>query len=157
MKLRLLWKSQYAVAVNFPDRNTINALDLVQTGAMNRFQLRFQIRHRPAGRNKKITIESFEIAFDLVRRHDLFDPIDRGSVTLRVKPGTFCTEHFFHFGVALIERIDEMGGGSSGHAATDRTVIDERNMSIFTRKQIGGRHAGDSRADNAYVGCDIFR
>ena len=41
MKLRLPWKSQYALAVNFPNRNTINMLDIAQTGAMNRFQLRF--------------------------------------------------------------------------------------------------------------------
>ena len=91
-----------------------------------------------------------------MRSHNLFDAIDRRSMTLRVKMGTFLAEHLFDFGIALVERINEVRCGSSGHAAAHRAVIDQHDMSIFAREQTGGGDAGDSRADNADLCRDIL-
>src|SRR5207237_10471158 len=52
MKLGLSWKSKDSISSKFSDWNTIDALDLEQTGPERRVQLVFQICDRTTGRQK---------------------------------------------------------------------------------------------------------
>jgi hypothetical protein len=49
-----------------------------------------------------------------------------------------------------------MSGRSAGHSSTYCTIVENHNRSTFSREKVSGRHAGDTCADNANIGSDVF-
>lgn len=109
-----------------------------------------------ARRDEEVAVETFEVAIDLFFQSDLFNPIDRRGVTLRGELRPFFAVHALDFHVAIVDGGGQMGGGPLGHAAADPSVIQDRHRLAFPGKKIGGGHAGDAGADNAYLGMDVF-
>src|SRR5581483_3288470 len=114
---------------------------------MESFQLLHQIFHDSAGRKKQIAVEPFPIAVDFAFLDDLLCLIDRGNVTVRMQPRAFFAQEFFDVVITVVDRIDQMRGGASGHSPADWTVVDQHYVAPFAREQVGGR---DTRYSTAY-------
>ena len=57
----------------------------------------------------------------------------------------------------MFDRIHEMRSCTTGHPAADRPIIDQDNISTFARREVSSTYPGNSSADDADIGCEIFR
>ena len=96
-------------------------------------------------RGKQVAVETFEVAVDVLRFHDRFDPVDGGRMALGGEPGSSFAVHALDFGVAVVDRVGQMRGGVLGHAAADRTVVDDDDRFARLSEQVGGGHSRDAR------------
>jgi hypothetical protein len=58
--------------------------------------------------------------------------------------------------VAVVERVDEVGGGAARLAAGDGAVVKDDHLLPLAREQVGGRHPRDAGADDTHVGRGVL-
>src|SRR5207244_2713900 len=101
---------------------------------MSCFELALQVRDRAAGWQKEIAVDPLKLAVNFFAGNDRLHPIDRGGMTLGVKPSKFFAQHFLDLKITIVERVDQVRGGAPGHATADRSVVDEDNITAFARE-----------------------
>jgi hypothetical protein len=65
-------------------------------------------------------------------------------------------EEAFQFGVAVVERVDDVRGRAAGLAARDGAVVQYDDAPALAREQVGGGQAGDPGPDDDHVRFQIL-
>ena len=122
---------------------------------MHGFELLVEFRDIATWRDEQIAVEPGEIAVDRFFPHDALDLVDGRRVTVGREPRAVGAVQTFQLLVAVIERVDEMRGGSAGFAAGRRTIVDDDHPLYGFGEPICGSQSGDSGPDDADVRCDV--
>ena len=119
-------------------------------------QLAIQHLLLSAGWKKQVTVKPREVAGDVLLSGNGFNPVDRRAVTFRRQACPPFAVQALDFEVAVVDRIGQMGCGNFGHAAGQRTVVDNDDGLTGLSEQVGGGQAGNACADDAGVRADVL-
>jgi hypothetical protein len=160
MESSLVGEAQAAAAVEAGDRRAVRPLDL-DAEAPARFIFFLQVGDRPFLGRDQIAVQPPEIGLDPFVAADRLDAIDRGDLALIVKPRFLLAAHLDQLGIEVVELGREVGGRPGGHAAADAAAVDDHHRSAGAAQLVGGRQAGNARADDhdvaGLVGLELRR
>ena len=155
MKLSLPWKSNRTMGLEIVDRRLLDPLHCNACSAA-RFKFALKIFQRFVGRLEEVAIHAREFAIDLFLPHDVFNAIDCCGVTLRGHARAIFAMQFLQLVISIIQRVDQMGGRSPGHPATDQSIVQHYHTATSACQSVGNRETGNPCADNAGIGFQIF-
>ena len=105
--------------VSNADRRAADLGHVVQTRAMRGGQLAIEERFVVLGSAEQVAVEPLEVTRDPLAGHDALDAIDGRRVALGREPRAALAVEALEIEIAIVERIDEMGGRRAGLAAAD--------------------------------------
>jgi len=105
---------------------------------------------------EEVAVQAREIAVDALSRDDGVDALDGLGMALRRQARAFAPVQLLDLEIAVVVHVRQMPGAHLRHAARDRAVVEHRHRLPRLGEQVGGRHSGDARADDANVDIDVL-
>jgi hypothetical protein len=106
-------------------------------------------------RLEQVAVDAVKKTVDLLPGNGLFDKIDGRGVAGGSEAGAVLTVDAFHLDEAVIDGAGEVGGGASGLAASDGTIIHHQHALAGLAQGVGRRQSGNAGADDADVGVRV--
>src|SRR5690606_35629476 len=111
-----------------------------------------QVFLRLVAREEEETIETREVAVDVVLCDDALDAVDRGAMARRSEPRTVLAVQLLEVREAVIHRIGELRGGAPGLAVTGISIVEHDDGPALLNEVVCGAQTGHAGADDAHVG-----
>jgi len=156
MKRCLAGEAKRRTAVPETERNAIDQLGIVDSGAMRCLELPLEVLSLTVAAEKEVAFDTLKIAVDVLHGGDRLDAMDRRHVTLGRESGAFLAMEPGNVVVAVVQSRREMSGSATGFAAPDRSIIYEHNRATSACKQVRRGHSGDSSANHADIRAEIL-
>jgi len=156
MKGCLAREAKRRPAVPEAERNAIDDLGVVDSGAMRCFELSLELLSLGVAAEKEVAFDTLKIAVDVLHGGNRLDAMDRRHVTLGSESRAFLTVNPRNVVVAIVQGRREVSGSATGFATTNRSIIYENNRATRAREQVRCSHSSDSSADYADIRPDIL-
>jgi hypothetical protein len=157
MKLSLARESKRWAGVPELGWRLVDQLDVVKAGTMRGIELPLELVALAAGPEKQVSVDTLEIAIDVLLRGDRLDARYRCSVAFGGNLCTGETMEFLYLVVPVIECIGEVRGSAARLAAADWPVIDYDYSPASAGQQVCGGHSGNAGAHYTHASTRITR
>src|SRR5688572_22086434 len=111
------------------NRHPLHDFDIGETRAMRSLQLLLEELAVVVAAEKQVTVDSFEIAIDVLERSYRFDAVDCRCVTLGGYAGSLLAVEFLDLLVEIVECSGDVSGCASGFAPSNRAVVNHYDSS----------------------------
>jgi hypothetical protein len=133
------------------------ALDARASGAAGGVELLVEERLALAGPEKEVAVKPTECAFDRFLDDDSFDRVYRGGLALVCELRAARAVKSLDLPESVVQSGGEVRRRTPGLASADRAAVDHDDRQSFTRQKERRRETGDTCADDADVGTEVFR
>src|SRR5688572_22774701 len=155
MKLSLPRIAEGRPTLEGVDRHALDELDVDKPRTVRGLELLLEELAVVVAAEKKVPVDSFEIAIDVLERSDRFNAVDCSRMTLGRDTGSLFAVQLLDLFVVIVECSRDVSGCTSGFAPSNRAIVYHYDSSARAGEEICGRHSGDARPHYANVSADV--